>query len=965
MAVSSCGKIEDQFNEINAELDSITARLDALEAALNADVANLATLDASHKALDKAVKDLEAALEAAIAAGDKTNSDGIKALQEQVATLQAQLAGVKLEAKDGTVVVTIGESSFTLSKNGVLTIVEVDGVKYWALVDPATGEATNLNVKVGHDLKFKVDPETAEVLVCYDGDKYVGTGVYAAESSATLIGDVEETDEYVTITIGDATYTLEKWADDKSVLGLSRADFFLMYGAEKVVELTAEDIAEYYVMAKPDGWKATLEGKTLTVVAPAKKAYEVGAAETKGEILIHATTVEGKCKVAKIDVKTGDGLTLKVDSEGNLYIENAFVGTTGNAETGYAENFLDFKFGIAPAAEFYAMASNYEYMFGTTDPFEGFEKAFNAYDYAAVGQELGFYNWYGYRDTPATPYKEGEYEVDKIEASIFDLYSDVFYEELPYGPYIIWAASYDEKGLVGGIRFAEFNYVNVEIELVKATYNDLIVKVNVDGADEYMIGWVAESETMQSGGGIGPLAAGIEDFTAFDEYMLGTRGPWTMFVENGVPYYLSPAWGQQMPADYVTTMFPEEGASLKSYDPYGDPLAFNEKYYFWVMPMYSHMTKFDESMYSYDFSAYDYETHFKPYLVSFTTNDIQSEGSVTPAITFTEESWTSLSVDVDAEGADMVYYALFSDDEYTDFVSDDEIVETVIANCEWPESGSFSYEFDRDLNYVELVSGSKYHLAVVAIDADGKYVLASKAAVTKSVPATVNEAYTVTFGTITSDFDEVTVDVTPSAVGTTYYKYYDKDEYDSMEESEVLMDVLLDENILTEQGGVVKSYASPQHTYVLAVVVLGEDGTDYNVLSKDCATKSYPYSADVKVTLKSLTSSAENQYTAVFTVEGADNVMYQIGSAGQSSSFPMNVVKYAPTQDEYYGSYGYASVVNGEVEISFESSTVFYYYSSDLYIAAYNVENNAVASMSEVLTFAVASKYAELNPTQN
>ena len=742
LAVSSCGKM---FDEIDTRLDSIETRLTELEAALNTDVANLATLDATHKALDKAVKDLEAALKAA----DATSAADIKALQESVAALQAQLAGVKVESKNGTVVVTIGENSFTLSKNGVLTIVEVEGVKYWALVDPATGEATNLNVKVGHDIKFKVDPETAEVLICYDGDKYVGTGVYAAEGADTLIGDVEETDDYVTITIGDATYQLQKWADDKSVLGLSRADFFLMYGATKVVELTAEDIAEYYVMAKPDGWKASFEGKTLTVIAPAKKTYEVGAAEAEGEILIHATTVEGKCKVAKLDVKTGDGLTLKIDSKGNLTIDNAFVGINGNDEIGFTEGFMDFAFGLAPADEFLAMASDYEEFFGTSDPYEGFEKAYSSMGWAPVGFEMRFYNWYGFEDA-AKSYEEGKYEVDHIEVSVLDVYKNnmaymVGGGPLPYGSYVVWAVSEDANGTVGGMRFAEFNYVNIEVELMQAYHNDLKVSVSVAGADEYLVGWMSESQFNQTG--VGPLSFSADSFASLDKYMLGAQGPWSIFQKYGAPYMMSPQFGSPMPAEYAPMMFPEEGALLSSFDYFGEKLQINETYYLWVMPMFNHMMKYDPMMDSYDFSAYDYEKHFKPYVFVFKTNDVVAGSSVAVTLGEVETGFSYINVPYTAEGAEKVYYHFFTNDEFNELSSDSEIVAAVFEKCEWP--------MDMEEGVIEqgyLKHGESRVLAVVALDAEGKYsAVVTKTYKTETVD--VNQA-TVKLVSLTISEDE-------------------------------------------------------------------------------------------------------------------------------------------------------------------------------------------------------------------
>lgn len=666
VAVSSCGKIEDQFNEINAELDSITARLDALEEALNADVANLATLDASHKALDKAVKDLEAALEAAIAAGDKTNSDEIKALQDQVAALQAQLAGVKLEAKDGTVVVTIGESSFTLSKNGVLTIVEVEGVKYWALVDPATGEATNLNVKVGHDLKFKVDPETAEVLVCYDGDKYVGTGVYAAESSATLIGDVEETDEYVTITIGDATYTLEKWADDKSVLGLSRADFFLMYGAEKVVELTAEDIAEYYVMAKPDGWKATLEGKTLTVVAPAKKAYEVGAAEAKGEVLIHATTVEGKCKVAKLDVKTGDGLTIEVDINGNLTMTNSYASpqvSPMGEELGY--QFNNFFIGFASdVAGFVQDPAAYVALYKELDAFPDSENGM-------------YYNNY---DIEFKEYEEITYETDLLEITATDLWNWLTYgNELPYGTeYVIWVAPTDDKGfpIENAVQYVKYTRFDLEYALSGITHKDADLTLNLKGATTFYVGLTPSYENVS-----------VE----------------TIFSEGGLWMYL------QMP-EYLLfydgyTVEEAEDLKLKLSDLfYGEPLAFNTKYYLYVFPY------FEGAVYT------DFETQFAPYVFEVTTKDLEAGATVKVTLGEAETGYDFISVPVTvAEGTEAVYYSWYSAEDFAEFEDDAEVRAALYEDCYFPMTES------ADLEESWLNPGETWVLATLSVTADGKY----------------------------------------------------------------------------------------------------------------------------------------------------------------------------------------------------------------------------------------------------
>ena len=620
LTVSSCGKM---FDEIDNRLDSIETRLTELEAALNADVANLATLDATHKALDKAVKDLEAALKAA----DATSAADIKALQESVAALQAQLAGVKVESKNGTVVVTIGENSFTLSKNGVLTIVEVEGVKYWALVDPATGEATNLNVKVGHDIKFKVDPETAEVLICYDGDKYVGTGVYAAEGADTLIGDVEETDDYVTITIGDATYTLAKWADDNSSLVLGRTQAYFVYGVSKKVELTAKDITEYYVMSKPDGWKATMDGTTLTITAPAKALIDLGAAEAEGEVLVHATAATGACKVVKLDVTAGEALKLSI-KDGVVTLFNANVVEFEDAMYGDVwYEFADVWFGLTPIAEYAA--------------YESFE-AFMATEPETLSN-LQAILFNSVEDQSEYIYKEGVYEEFVASMSLVDIVENSYsgFELDEEEVYVMWVVPQGESSF----NYDEAIYVMtdsyVDIDDTESVYNNVSMDALFYGADGFVVG--ATDKAQFDEWGID------ETFTyedALAEYLVGNYMPGPLTSFNGgdlsaMGDMLTEGAHSLKLADVIVSggmgggMMPMPGMGA------GASVSPDSEYFVWVMPYYK------------DKAEYTFEDLV---LLTVKTKPLVYNAAIKATVTLDEVTATSAVISlVPAEGGSTAY----------------------------------------------------------------------------------------------------------------------------------------------------------------------------------------------------------------------------------------------------------------------------------------------------------------------
>ncbi len=661
LAVSSCGKIWDEFDAVHGELDDLTQRVEQLEKDLNADVKNL---------------------------------------EDLIAAASAKIAVVAVEQTDGKVVLTLADGSkVELSKplenvdnSGLVTIVEEDGVKYWAV----NGQEGHTGVPVGHpeySIEFQINADTKELQYSVNGGEWVGTGVQALAENAAIMTDFVEGEDYVEIIVNGTKIVLAKYSEDNSILGVARADFFLRYEGSKNVELLAEGMEEYYVMNEPDGWKAVIDGTTLKVTAPTKKAIEIGAAEAEGLILVHGTTAEGKCKVAKVEVKAGPGLTLAVDAKGNMTIENSYYGTSVNEEGETVGTFNQIAAGLA-TPEFFNEGTPADYV---TDAYNGMSWDYmntpNIYNFAEGGL-----------------YEEGKYETDIVNYTVADFYYTYNYSDLPLGSYfVVWVAPVDDEGNVIADEVAYVDYINHEwnAEVVSVTHSDAVLNLKVAGADSYAIGfaypalWNYDPE-------YNPMT--------FDEYMLSPMGgPWASFTSYGAAEDM----GMIISGDEIASM----NGEIKLSELFGESLVFNADYYVWVMPMFDFKAKFDEvnSMpewddFVYDYSAYNYGTDFKPYVLTFKTNDIVAGGTHAATFDVTGKDFKNIYVTLTpSEGTESVYYYWYKAEEYEMFENDAEVMADLLEYCYSPATGV------QAVNKTYANPGEDWVLATFSIGTDGKY----------------------------------------------------------------------------------------------------------------------------------------------------------------------------------------------------------------------------------------------------
>ena len=489
-------------------VDGIEARLDSLEKALNADVktinTTLGTLAAADEKLAadiaavvadvKKVNETLVTLDAADGTLDGKISDLEKALgqfkteaEKQLAEVLAKIAVVDVKKNDaGNYVLTfatgetlvVAAADANANNTGLITTVEVEGVTYWAIVQ-ADGTTQVLEAVVHPDTKlaFKVDPETNELLVSYDGT-WEQTGVIVNDD--TTINVVEdfvytEGDEYVTVTVGGKEYQLPLYEADNSELTFGREEVYFAYGASKKLALASEGIAEYYVMSKPDGWKANIEGGKVVVTAPAKALLEIGAAEAEGELLVHATTETGACKVVKVDLVSGPAMKISY-KDGDVTFFSALVETSADWWGNEMTDFVSVWFGMVPVEKFVTygsfeayMATQPEYLSGLTNVLQ------NEF-------QIG--------------YVEGEVEEFEATMSLVDILENSWsgFEMEEGVEYLFWAAPQGTTTLLydQAVYFLTDSYI--EFAAADSTYNNVTFDANFWGADAYVVGAMSKSQ---------------------------------------------------------------------------------------------------------------------------------------------------------------------------------------------------------------------------------------------------------------------------------------------------------------------------------------------------------------------------------------------------------------------------------------------------------------------------------------
>ncbi len=274
-------------------------------------------------------------------------------LNAQIEAMNALLEGgditiAKCEKNDN------GSYSITLSNGTEFTVmpelacyepivsyVEENGVKYWAIYD-SDGVLTPLLDGTGG--KIPVSAATP-VIEERDGVYYLIIGKneyvtgYGKDDNVSVITDyVINADESgnaysVTFKIGEETFTLSVDGYKGFTFRLGSAqiggniikDLYVTYGSTYRITAGLDGVVDY-VMQIPDGWRVreTMDETTgelnLDITAPTKETIAAGAAVDGGDLKVVAVIEGGDAMVARLELSTAPFKTFKVTAT-NAVIE--------------------------------------------------------------------------------------------------------------------------------------------------------------------------------------------------------------------------------------------------------------------------------------------------------------------------------------------------------------------------------------------------------------------------------------------------------------------------------------------------------------------------------------------------------------------------------------------------------------------------------------------------------------------
>ncbi|MBP3424969.1 MAG: hypothetical protein J6K57_08020, partial [Alistipes sp.] len=347
--------------------------------------------------------------------------------------------------------------------NGCVTVVKEGDAYYWAqIVDGnavAITDAAGNKIPVTHNAapEVRVNPATGDVELSVDGGHtWVIVEKKAEENTeaACIFTGVVDGETSVDFTLASGEVISVPKAESID-FGVQAGKTFVTPGESVEVALKAENIDDLTVIAKPEGWKASISGKTLKVTAPAQEKIDAGEAELEGFVKIHAAGGDGKCMVGKllVSASTASVLIEVVGEDATIY------NNTGLRWSGVA-------YGIAAYDDFSA---------------EAIAAAKN--DYSLMAPE--------FTESQVTVSIKQMYN-----EMIAQVYDPTAYVDLPTGQsYVIWALAgsdaWDHVYSADEVVYTVYTPAFLNVESTAVTFNSVEITAVGGGYAGYIVGVVA------------------------------------------------------------------------------------------------------------------------------------------------------------------------------------------------------------------------------------------------------------------------------------------------------------------------------------------------------------------------------------------------------------------------------------------------------------------------------------------
>ena len=645
----SCSEPYDD-TQIKADIEDLKTRVEALEIKLGNEVTALKSL------IDAKVAEL---------------NDAIDAVEDKIAILDYE------QNEDGSwTLTTKGGEEITIypqyqeNNEGLLTVIEENGAYYWAkIVDGnpvyltdrdgnkyVAHHATTLpEIPEGHAAPQVRQDENGFNEVSFDGGRnwYTLGGGDVGLFQSVVVSEDGKSLTFV-LNSGESFTTV---LPEEFKLSIKSGKLFLKAEESKTVEMELQAIQECEILAKPEGWKATIDGKKLTITAPAE-----GVGELEGVVKVLAITSENKAAFAKLIVSAANGYFVEVkEVEGvlSVVVTNQMVQEVNDYGMIY-QVIPALYVGFMPAAEYSAEGvvnglANYEYPYNTVITEMVLLEEGQTESVQAIPLEYIYTSPYG--------------ETLEIEAGV---------------EYVAWASTFEagatfwDPNVLYPEDFVYTTYVErkAEVKEVSATAFDINIDVVVSGYDKYIV-YLSELE----------YAEYWEDelFAYWQKYG----------YEFGFERTDKTFSGSLFDFGYDENGWNEKIQGLPGKD-----------YLLLVLPLV-------EGKEPADYKVED----VKDYI--FSTSALQAGGDLTVTIEAAEIGYNNVKGQFTAEGATLVYYSYYREaawsEEMASWTNDAWAKALTTGGYIKKNSESFTY------NLTAINQGETIHFAAVAVDANGKY----------------------------------------------------------------------------------------------------------------------------------------------------------------------------------------------------------------------------------------------------